>query len=241
MTTGTSRQLVLDLPHRVGSGPEDFLVTASNERAAAMIESWPGWPSHAAILLGPAGSGKSHLVEIWRQASGGRVLRAAELSNKDALDLPSGGAVAVEDLPGPALDEAALFHLLNMARENRGYVLMTTRQPLPVWAVSLPDLASRLKAVPVAEIASPDDALLRGLVVKLFADRQIGIGEPAVAYMLSRMPRSFAAARDLVAEIDRLALAEKAEVTRAFVARAMTAMGVREEDVQDTDFRTDGW
>jgi len=110
-----------------------------------------------------------------------------------------------------------------LARQQGGQVLLTSRLEPRLWQLKLPDLASRLKALPLVHISAPDDALLRGVLVKLFADRQISVDEAVVSYMLTRMARSLAAARSLVAEIDRAAMVEKAEITRPFVARVMAA------------------
>ncbi len=131
------------------------------------------------------------------------------------------GALVVEDLPGKSLDETALFHLVNLARENRGFLLLTSELHPLTWPLSLKDLVSRLKAMPVAVLGEPDDALLRGLLVKLFADRQIAVDESTIAYMLARMERSAAFARLIVEAVDRRSLQEGAGVTRGFVARIL--------------------
>ena len=99
--------------------------------------------------------------------------------------------------------------------------------------MSIADLRSRLRASPAVELKPPDDALLRAVLVKHFTDRQIAVDEAVVSYLVSRMERSFEAARRLVAEIDRRALAEKADVTRSFVARVVgewSEPGLFEED-----------
>jgi chromosomal replication initiation ATPase DnaA len=76
----------------------------------------------------------------------------------------------------------------------------------------------------VARLDPPDDALLRGVLVKHFADRQIGVEEPVISYLMMRMPRSLDAARAIVSELDALALAEKSPVTRALAARVLQRM-----------------
>lgn len=217
---GRGRQLVLDLPHRQALGRDDFLVTESNAAAVALIDHWPDWPSHAAILVGSAGSGKSHLVEVWRQHSKAARIQAADVTVEKAPGLLISGAVAIEGA-GKSLDEKALFHLLNLARQQNSSILLTAQTRPEQWKIALPDLLSRLKAIPVLEILPPDDALLRGVLVKLFFDRQIAADESTISFMLTRMPRSLGAARLLVAEIDRRALEERAEVTRPFVAKVL--------------------
>ena len=221
MSKAASRQLVLDLPHRAALGRDDFLVTASNMAAVSMIDRYPDWPSWGMVLLGAAGSGKSHLLEVWRQAAGAGLVSAADIGAMAPDALLATGALAIDNAPGVALDERALFHLFNLARQTSGHVLIACESDPANWAVALPDLASRLKALPVARLEPPDDGLLRGVLVKLFADRQLAVEEALVSYMLLRMPRSLDAARALVAEIDRVALVEKLPVTRGLVSRVL--------------------
>lgn len=227
------RQLAFDLPHRPATGRDDFLVTPSNEKAVALIDLWPNWPSHALILLGPPGSGKSHLAAVWHEMTGARVIGPAEIGKAVVPELLGRGALVIEDAPGEGLDEAGFFHLLNLAREQKAYILVTARQAPLGWGIALPDLISRLKAAPTAQLGAPDDELLRGVLVKLFTDRQIVVDEATVSYLLARMPRELASARSLVAEIDRRALEERAEVTRNFAARVLgdiTSPGLFAED-----------
>ena len=204
-------QLPLNLPVRAALGRQDFMSDASNAAALALVDAWPDWPHHGAILVGPPGSGKSHLASIWSQRSDARALAS----------VLEGNAWLAEDCHA-GIDERALFHALNQARQLGGHVLMTAQSYPAHWKIALPDLASRLKASPVTGIGAPGDGLLRSVLVKLFADRQIAVDEPTVSFMLLRMPRSLGAARELVADIDQQAMAERADVTRAFVARVMS-------------------
>ena len=217
---GQGRQLVLELPHRQALGRDDFLVTASNSAAVALIDHWPDWPAHAAVIVGLPGSGKTHLVEVWRQRSKAVRVQAADVRVEAAPEILRSGAAAIEDA-APPLDERGLFHLLNLARQQGSSILLTAETRPEHWRIALPDLLSRLKAIPVLEILPPDDALLRGVLVKLFFDRQIAAAESTISFMLARMPRSLGAARLLVAEIDRRALEKRAEVTRPFVAKVL--------------------
>jgi len=219
-----SRQLVLDLPLRTALGRDDFLVTPSNAAAVAMIDRYPDWPHHGVVLVGDGGSGKSHLLEVWRQASGARLVTAAQLASEAPDRLLEAGALAIDNAPGSALDERALFHLLNLTRQTGGHVLIASETDPAQWKVQLPDLASRLKALAVARLDPPDDALLRGVLVKHFADRQVAVEEPVISYLMLRMPRSLDAARAIVAELDALALAEKSAVTRTLAARVLQQM-----------------
>jgi chromosomal replication initiation ATPase DnaA len=212
------RQLVLALDHAESFAREDFLAGPSNAAALALIERWPDWPDRVMALIGPEGAGKTHLASIWAQGSGARVLAARLLTN---IDLPAAfatGALVVEDLAFAGLDERALFHLINFAREQAAFVLITSRSPLSTFPVSIRDLASRLRAVPTVALMPPDDALLRSLIVKLAADRQLSIDETLVNYLANRIERSFAAARAAVTRLDEEAMRQHRPVTRMLAA-----------------------
>ena len=217
----TSRQLVLDLALRAAQGRDDFLVTPSNAAAVAMIDLYPDWPAYGMVLQGAPGSGKTHLLEVWRHAAKAGLVRMDAIGRLPPDQLLASGALAIDDAPGASLDERALFHLLNLARQTASHLLIASETDPAAWGVTLPDLASRLKVLPVARLQPPDDELLRGVIVKLFADRQLAVDEQVVSYLMIRMPRSLDAARALVAGIDRLALEEKSPVTRHLVARVL--------------------
>ncbi len=229
MATG-SQQMLLDLSLRPAMGREDFLLSPANEAACNAIDVWPGWPQQAMAIVGPAGAGKSHLVEVWRARAGGERIAAAHLREGSVGAAIEAGAIAVEDIDQGIGDEQALFHLLNLAREGRLSVLMTTRAAPGELAVGLPDLRSRLRALALARIAPPDEALLRALLVKLFADRQLGVEPAVISTLVLRMERSADAARRLVDTIDRMALQRRRPVTGKLARDALAALAQEGSD-----------
>jgi chromosomal replication initiation ATPase DnaA len=213
------RQLALALEHSESFAREDFLAGPSNAAALKLIDLWPAWPHNTVLLTGPEGSGKSHLAAIWAQAAGARVTAARALEEGMVPGALATGAVVVEDLADGAFDERALFHLLNLAREEEAFVLLTARSaPL---RTTIRDLGSRLKALPVVALASPDDALLRAVLVKLFADRQLAVDEGLISYVAVRIERSFAAARAVAARLDEEAMRQQRPLTRALAAEVL--------------------
>jgi chromosomal replication initiation ATPase DnaA len=212
------RQLLLALDHPVSFAREDFLAGPSNSAALTLIERWPDWPNKIMALVGPEGSGKSHLANIWGQAVGARTLSARLISETDLPAAFATGGLIVEDLKAGSFDEQTLFHLLNLAREEQAYVLLTAYQPLASFTVNIPDLASRLRSIPTMELSVPDDTLLRAVIVKLAADRQLVIDQNLVTYLVNRIERSFAAARATVAQLDEEGLRQHRPVTRALAA-----------------------
>jgi len=212
------RQLAFELDPRENFSRDDFLRGQGNAAALDLIESWPNWPVPVVALIGPEGSGKSHLAAIWAAAAGGRRLASGALDEAAVPAALSTGALAIERAGSDDLrdvDERAMFHLLNLAREQRAFVLLTARTAPAGWPIALPDLASRLRALPVVTLAAPDDAMLRAVLVKLFADRQLAVDDGLIGYLMVRIERSFAAARRVVAALDREALRRQRPVTRA--------------------------
>lgn len=227
--TSLMRQIPLDLGHMAAMGREDFLLAPCNRDAVGWIDRWPDWPAPALILHGPAASGKSHLAAVWSHKVGGAgFVPGAALPGGDAEQLMASGRHLVVDHIDPWIGdrdaETTLFHLYNMAKERGTTLLLTMRMGPGQVEFSLPDLASRLRAAPAVEIAPPDEMVLAAVLVKLFSDRQIVIGADVLAYILPRMERSFAAAHDLVARADHLALSEKKPVTIPLMRRVLGAL-----------------
>jgi chromosomal replication initiation ATPase DnaA len=182
------------------------------------VERWPDWPDRIVTLVGPQGSGKSHLAAIWAENAGARVLAAKLLPETDLPGALATGALAIEDLEAASLDERALFHLINLAREESAYLLLTARKAPAAFPVSIRDLHSRLRALPGATLSSPDDVLLRQLIGKLAADRQLAFDESIANYLANRIERSFAAAHAAVVRLDEEAMRQHRPVTRALAA-----------------------
>lgn len=224
-----SEQFPLPFDHRPSLSGEDFLVAACNADAVAWIDRWPEWPAATLVLAGERAAGKSHLASVFAARTGGRFADADALATTPSAELMQPDVPLILDDADRTMGrddiEQALFHLLNHVATQRGRILMTATAPPARWPVALKDLASRLRALPVATIGAPDDALMAGLLVKLFADRQLDVAADAVPYMVARMERSFAAARELVAEVDRRALAERRRVTLPLVRAVMRETG----------------
>jgi chromosomal replication initiation ATPase DnaA len=215
-------QLTLALRHSERLAREDFLEGPGNSEALGLIECWPDWPARVMLLTGPKGSGKSHLASIWAQMAGARIVSARSLDRERVPGALATGALVVENLAAGCFDEAALFHLLNLAREEDAFLLLTAREAPATWPPGLPDLISRLRAVPGVQLAPPDDALLHAVIVKLFADRQLTVDESLVRYVAMRIERTFAAAQAAVTILDREALQLGRPVTRTLAGELFT-------------------
>jgi chromosomal replication initiation ATPase DnaA len=215
------RQLAFALPHAESFSRDDFLEGPANAAALSLIDSWRDWPNGIMLLTGPEGSGKSHLAAIWAEQAGARSTTARALTAAAVPGALATGALVVEDLNAGEFDERALFHLMNLAREDQAFVLMTARVPPIALQIELRDLRSRLRAVPVATLLPPDDQLFRALVVKFCADRQLSVDESVVSYLANRIERSSAAIRAAVELLDSEALRLGRPVTRALAAELL--------------------
>lgn len=217
------RQLPLDLGFSTGLTRDDLVVSQANAQAVALIDRWPDWPAPVVVLAGPAGSGKSHLATIWQAGSDALRLQAASIE-EDITGLEGARAVLIDDADGGQLDQNGLFHLINTIRAGGGSLLLTARRFPLAWGVTLPDLASRLKAAATIEIQEPDDLLLAGVITKLFADRQIEVDQTVVQYLVRRIERSLSTAIRVVDRLDRAALEQKMRVSRALAAEIIEAI-----------------
>jgi chromosomal replication initiation ATPase DnaA len=209
------RQLALPFPHAPHYRAYEFLAAASNAEALEWLHNTPSWPGRRLALWGPEGCGKTHLLHVWAERQGAELLAGPLLAVR-----PPEGPVAVDD--ADAAPELPLLHLLNAAAEAGLPVLLAGRAAPARWRAVLPDLASRLRATASVRIGAAEDELLRSLLMRLLAERQLAVPEPLQDWLRLRLPRSQGAIREAVARLDRAALAGGGPVTRA-IAQAVAS------------------
>lgn len=218
-----AEQLIFDLPVRDSRARGDFFVSEANALALARLEDPALWPNRKLVLVGPEGAGKTHLAHVWAERTGALLMTPASL---DGLDIPGiESAVALDDAESLTREqEEAVFHLHNHLGASALPFLLIARTPPARWALSLPDLQSRMAATDSVRIDGPDDALLAAVMVKQFADRQVVVAPNVIAWLLAHMDRSFVAAQRLVEALDKAALAEGRAVTRPLAQRVLERM-----------------
>ncbi|KPH87709.1 chromosomal replication initiator protein DnaA [Komagataeibacter intermedius AF2] len=227
---GVIGQLVLPFAHTPRFAVGDFVFSASNAAARSWVLGPTPWPERRLALWGAAGTGKTHMLEIWARVHDAVLLHGGSLSHAHVTALFAARATGVPvmamavDQADECRDERALLHLLNTAREQRIALLLGGRTPPARWPVALPDLASRLRATMAVAIRQPGDGLLRVLLLRLLAERQIVVSQPVVEWLLRRLPRTARAMQDAVDRLDHAALACARPITRGFAARVLADM-----------------
>ena len=223
-----AQQIPFDLGSRRAYERSDFQIGKSNAAAVGWIDRWPEWPAPVLILQGPAASGKSHLAAVWQDTSSAAIINPEMLVTHQAEDLfELGDALALDGLDpwlGDQAAETTLFHLYNMLKEEQKTMMITMRMAPSIADFTIPDLASRFRAAPSIGIHAPDDMLLASVLIKLFSDRQLSVSNDVIAYLLPRMERSFASARDIVERADRKALSEKRRISVPLMRKVMAEM-----------------
>ena len=225
MRASKAKQLALDLRHRAAMGREDFLVSSSNLDAVVWIDRWPEWPGTALVLIGPAGCGKTHLGQVWRKRAGASTFKPVVSPG----EICQAGPIFVDSPEDPRHDEE-LFHLFNSATEAGTNLLIATKTPPARWKGRLPDLKSRLVAAPNISIHPPDETLMVAVMIKMFADQQMHVGEEVLAYLVNRMDRSFEAARALVTHLNNASLATRRNITVHLARDVLESLESRDPD-----------
>ncbi len=217
-----AKQLFFSFPVLPAWGKEDFFIAPSNQQAASLINEWPNWSDAVQLLVAPACAGKTHLAQLWQEKTGANSIEARELRGEIAELLQKRALVieGIDELSGE--QEEKLFHLINAAREENCFLLLTSSKQMGHCSFQLPDLASRLKAVPVTRIEAPEDELLGALLLKLCQDRQWKLSPRLLSYLLPRMERSMGAVAELIEKIDYAIGTEKKELTMALLRKLLT-------------------
>lgn len=202
-----------------------FYVSSANQGPFQVLTSWPTWPEGGSVYLyGPPTSGKSHLATLWQERSGAVSMPAKALSREDIFSWKVRRPLFVlEDLEDLE-DQTALFHVLNLVKEKQGALLLTSAVRPGQLPFTLPDLRSRIRALPFLEIKNPDEDLLKTLLLKRFSDLHLKISSHVLDYTLKHLHRSYEGLDALVRLVDKLNWQEQRPLTIPLVKRALSLL-----------------
>ncbi len=220
---GRTAQMALELPVENFVTREDIVEGTANSLAVVMIDSWPQWPGLVVVLAGPVGAGKSHIANVWANKANARVISMNYLSELGE-DRANNRPLLLEDAKPDHIDETELFHILNAKRAANASIIITSRSWPSDWDIKLADLGSRLRAAQLVELGEPDDELLRKVLYKLFADRQLPVENNVIDFLVVRMERSLEAACQIVAQLDGKGLAQKRKITRHLAGEVLSGI-----------------
>lgn len=210
----SSGQIGLPLDWSAGGANDGpLIVGTSNADAVRYLRHVATWPVRAAVLTGPRQSGRSLMGRLFARDTGGRV-----------IDGPAGASPT-------SVGEEAMFHAWNAAQAGGPPLLIIADAPPAAWNIALPDLASRLGAVPVLTIGEPDDCLARDLIEALFARRGIAIAPEVASYIVPRMERSYAMIHRIVAALDAASLAQGRRVGIRLIRETLVSQGLIDPDL----------
>ena len=211
-----SGQIALPLDWSAGGlndGP--LIVGTSNADAVRYLRHVSTWPVRTAVLVGPRGSGRSLIGRLFASETGGRVI--------DGHD---------------SVSEEETFHAWNAAQASGAPLLIIADASPSEWGIVLPDLASRLRAVPVLTIGEPDDCLARDLIEALFAQRGMALSPEVASYIVPRMERSYAMIHRVVAALDAASLEQGRRLGIRLTRETLLSQGLIDPDLlerQDVD------
>ena len=238
-------QLIFNLNRKGNAGLENFYISKSNHLAVSTIKNCENWPAKKLLLMGPTGSGKSHLAEFWAEKTRALIISMSDIFNSDIIELSQYAGLLLDNVDDlklldpveKVIIEEKLFHLLNSTSQSSCYFLMTSSSNILSWGLKLKDLISRLETIAVAELLTPDDELLVAVLLKQFDDRQIKVSPEFVLFVSKRINRSFNSISEFVNLIDYLTLKRKKEVTIPIASQLLDSLDKSNNtDVLNDDF-----
>lgn len=219
--------LPLELPSALEA--KDFIVSPANEEAFLWLKRWPNWPNRCLAIYGEKGCGKTHLSNIWKSITQARYLNSQEFNAADLKILFEGSPVFILDDAHLIEKEEKLFHFYNHLLSNKGALLLLSHTPPAHWKTSLPDLRSRLNAIPALKIHAPDETLLFQVIQKFFHDLQLHVEDAVISFLLKYIERSFESAYFWVDKLNTYALTEKRSITIPLVRELLLQKDVAEK------------
>ena len=209
-------QLTIEMPKRTALNREDFLVNVRNKVAVDFIDNFYKKSIKLGILIGPKGSGKTHLVNVLCKSLEGVNWSFLSSENKNIYDIfNTNDVIIIENINNfhSKQKEEFLFHSINLSKELNKALLLTSSLQVSKLNFKMSDLVSRLEAMNTASIEEPDDTLMEALIIKLFNDRQISVKPKTVNFLMQRIERPYLGVSEIIELIDKVSLSQKKSIS----------------------------
>ncbi|MDC3075853.1 DnaA/Hda family protein [Paracoccaceae bacterium] len=224
-----NEQLVLGLTFKEALQKEDFFISSSNLEAVSLLDNTDQWGSGVLLLVGPKGSGKTHLSLVWCKENKAKYLKLESVLqemergfNHQTVCVEDIDIIADAERQKKSKIEEGIFHLINSVGSRGGKLLISSSKMSNALCIGLKDLESRLQSFSKTNIKEPDDSLVMALLLKYFYDRQIHIKHSNLTYIATRINRTYSSIYNFVNYVDHKSLVLNAKLTRPFIDAALT-------------------
>ena len=199
---------------------DDFYVSKSNKQIFDLLNKWPKWEKNFINIIGENFSGKTHLINIFKQKFNGIKISCNEIDNQFLKKIKIYENIIIEDLH-EQVSENLFFTLLNIIEQDNKYLIVTSTKPIVDFNFKLEDLNSRSKNFLLSFIKKPEDDLMYALILKNLSDRQISIEKKLIDFIINRIDRSYGKISDFIYKIDQISLKRKKPIDFRIIKEAL--------------------
>ena len=198
-------QLVFKFPFKTTYFEKDFFVSSNNFEAYKLIESWPKWPDKKINIFGPRGCGKTHLTNILSKKLKLLSINANKFDEKINKLVENFECIVIENYE-ENIDENLLYSFINQISQFNKYLIINSHKNIKNFKINLIDLKSRLNSFMEIQINLPTDELIKVIISKAFSDKQIGLSNKNLEFVIKNVERSYEKILKFTKDIDNLSL-----------------------------------
>tara|TARA_B100000242_G_C42981896_1_gene455760 strand:- start:222 stop:878 length:657 start_codon:yes stop_codon:yes gene_type:complete len=199
-------QLVFKFPFKTRYFEQDFFVSSNNFSAYKLIESWPNWPGKWVNIIGPTGSGKTHLSKILeKKIKKLKVIDETNVNEKIISELRHFDCLIIDNFKNK-IEDKLLYSILNQSKQLENFIVINSKLQLNKFEIKLKDLKSRFNSFIFIGIDLPTDDLLQVIISKSFSDKQINLNPKVSEYIVKNVDRSYEKMFKFLSDLDELSL-----------------------------------
>tara|TARA_Y100000590_G_scaffold449725_1_gene588317 strand:- start:3574 stop:4242 length:669 start_codon:yes stop_codon:yes gene_type:complete len=221
-----SEQLIFNFPFKKNYLKQDFYVSENNFSAFKLIESWPNWPSRLVNIFGPAGCGKTHLINILKSKIQSKLILAKDVNTETLTQYKIKECLIIDDFDNN-IKENILYSIINLAFQDNKYLIINSKVSLKKFKIKLDDLKSRFTSFFEIGINLPTDDMIRVILTKNFSDKQIEISEKNIEYILKNIERSYEKINSFSNSIDGLSLAKARPINLQLIKKVLNELSLQ--------------